>query len=161
MTEWVVLRWASLARLAKSLCFERHLNSRAKMPGHTYTEVSHAIHSDALWARVWVVRTDPGAAGTGHGGLQRLHRGTQERRSPEGREPPPVDFDCNDCACREWQVAGAGWPVCGLERAAWRVLHHRCARSRCRDLVGSAVPGCKSRSRRGASALGQGGVRCP
>jgi len=58
-------------------------------------------------------------------------------------------------------ATGAGWPVCGLERAAWRVLHHRCARSRCRDLVGSAVPGCKSRSRRGASALGQGGVRCP
>jgi hypothetical protein len=37
------------------------------MPGHTYTEVSRAIHSEALCARVRLVRTDPGAAGTGHG----------------------------------------------------------------------------------------------
>jgi hypothetical protein len=37
------------------------------MPGHTYTEVSRAIHSEALCPRVRLVRTDPGAAGTGHG----------------------------------------------------------------------------------------------
>src|SRR5258708_31318795 len=124
MTECLVFRCASLARLSKSLCFERHLNSRAKMPGHTYTEVSHAIHSDALCARVRLVRTDPGAAGTGHGGLQLIHRGAEECRRPDGRKPPPAGFDCDNRACSEWQIAGAGWPICGLERAAWRVLHH-------------------------------------
>src|SRR5258708_11991194 len=33
MTECLVFRCASLARLSKSLCFERHLNSRARCPG--------------------------------------------------------------------------------------------------------------------------------
>ncbi len=42
------------------------------MPGHTYTEVSHAIHSDALCARVRLVRTDPGAARVANGKSQVL-----------------------------------------------------------------------------------------
>jgi hypothetical protein len=92
--------------------------------------------------------------------LRGVHRGTDEGRRPHGREPPPGDLDRNHCAPCEWQAPGAGWTLCGLEGAAGRLLHHRRGRSRCRHLVGGPMPGCRSRRRRGASALGHDGVSC-
>jgi hypothetical protein len=42
---------------------------------------------------------------------------TDKGGCPEGLEPPAAEFGCDDSASREWQAAGAGWPLCGVERA--------------------------------------------
>lgn len=61
---------------------------------------------------------------------------------------------------RERQAAGAGWPVCGVERADRRLLSYRRGRSGCGDLLGLSLPGRKSRCRRGASNLVHASVSC-
>ena len=72
----------------------------------------------------------------------------------DGQQPPAAELVGDDGAHRERQVAGAGRPLCRLEGAARRLLPDRRARSRCRDLVGGALP--RREPRRGRSAAGLG-----
>jgi hypothetical protein len=39
--------------------------------------------------------------------------------------PPPAHHGCDNRAHGEWQSAGAGWALRGLQRAAGRLLPHR------------------------------------
>jgi hypothetical protein len=58
------------------------------------------------------------------------------------------------------QDAGAGWTLLGLKRATRRLLPDRCARSRCRAVLGSPLPGRRSWCRRGTPTLARIGVSC-
>src|SRR5260370_27644303 len=98
--------------------------------------------------------------GTGLGGLSRLHRSTEEVRRPEELEPPAAEFGFDDSSRRQWQAAGAGWPICGVERANRRLLSYRPGRSGSSDLLGVALPARKSRCRRSASHLVDRCVSC-
>src|SRR5882724_2000261 len=128
-------------------------------PGHT-TEISHAIPTCAVFERIRLVGHDASRPGTGDGGLPCIHGGTEEGGRARRLQPSPADLVGNDRARREWQDAGVEWALRGLEGAAWRLLPHRSARSRCRDLVGGPVPGRKSWHRRGPSSLAYTRVRC-
>src|SRR6266852_5226874 len=123
-------------------------------------EDSHAIFANALCGGGRLEQADEGRTGTRDGGLYSLQRGTDEGGRPEGLDPPAAEFGCDDSTSREWQTAGAGWPVCGVERADRWLLSYRRGRSGCGDLLGIALPGRKSRCRRGASILAHAGVSC-
>src|SRR5262249_544797 len=92
------------------------------------------------------------------GRLHGVYRGFAEGWSLGGQQPPFSEFDCHYGSPRKWQAPSARRSLCRRERTAGRLLHHRRARPRCRNLLGISVPGRGSWRRRGACVLGGVGV---
>src|SRR5262249_60878286 len=92
------------------------------------------------------------------GRLDAVSRGLAEGWGLGGRQQPFSEFDCHYGSPRKWQAPSARRSLCRRERTAGRLLHHRRARPRCRNLLGISVPGRGSWRRRGACFLGGVGV---
>src|SRR4030088_1001257 len=108
-----------MAWIGASLCWQ------SIVPALPVTETSHAIPTYALFERIRLVEHEPRRAGTGNGGLPRIHGGTEQGGRSRGLEPPPAGLDGHDRARREWQDPGVEWTLPGHQRAAWRLLPHR------------------------------------
>src|SRR6266404_6336203 len=116
-----------------------------------------AISIDASCGRGWLGPVDEAAAGTGVCGVYGVHRGAEASGRAARFESASAEFGCHDSAADEWQAAGAGWSVCGVERTDWRLLPDRCGGSGCGDFVGGAVPRVGSWD--GGSTASMGDVR--
>src|SRR6266403_6147715 len=74
-----------------------------------------AISIDASCGRGWLGPVDEGAAGTRGGGLHGLWRGAEDGWRAARVKPPAAEFGGDDGTTDEWQAAGGGWSVCGVE----------------------------------------------
>src|SRR6267154_2478652 len=81
-----------------------------------------AISIDASCGRGWLGTVDKGTATTRGGGLYGVWGGAETGWRASRIKPAAAEFGGDDGACGEWQAAGGGWSVRGVQGADWRLL---------------------------------------
>src|SRR5712671_1213608 len=75
-----------------------------------------------LHAEGWLGTVDKGTATTRGGGIYGVWGGAETGWRASRIKPAAAEFGGDDGACGEWQAAGGGWSVRGVQGADWRLL---------------------------------------